>query len=131
MFDTKTKILIVDDMLSMRKMIIKMCKEMGFSDLVGADDGDKAWEEIKVAEQPFGLIISDWNMPNVTGLELLKKVRADGKFQKTPFLMLTAEAEGHQVAAAVAAGVDGYVVKPFAQVGLHEKMVSVFKKRSA
>lgn len=131
MFDPKTKILVVDDMLSMRKMIMKMCKEMGFTDLIGAEDGGKAWEEINKAEQPFGLIISDWNMPNVTGLDLLKRVRGDAKLQKTPFLMLTAEAEGHQVAAAVAAGVDGYVVKPFAQVGLHEKLVSVFKKRSS
>lgn len=131
MFDSTVKILIVDDMQSMRKMIMKMCKEMGFTDLVGSDDGDKAWEELQKVESSFGLIISDWNMPNVTGLELLKLVRADSRLQKTPFLMLTAEAEGHQVAEAVAAGVDGYVVKPFAQVGLHEKLVTVFKKRAS
>lgn len=131
MFDPKTRILIVDDMLSMRKMIIKMCKDMGYTDLIGAEDGDKAWEEIQKAEQPFGLVISDWNMPNCTGLDLLKRVRADAKFNKTPFLMLTAEAEGHQVAAAVTSGVDGYVVKPFAQTGLSEKMAAVHKKRAS
>lgn len=130
MFDKKTRILVVDDMLSMRKMIMKMCKDMGFTDLVGAEDGNKAWEEISNASPAFGLIISDCNMPNCTGLELLKKVRADVRFQKNPFVMLTAEAEGHQVAAAVSAGVDAYVVKPFTQAGLFDKIELVYKKKA-
>lgn len=128
MFDLGTKVLIVDDMSSMRKMITNMCKDIGFTDLVGAEDGNKAWEVLTTSTSPIGLIISDWNMPNCTGIELLKKIRGDARFAKTPFMMLTAEAEGKQVAEAVSAGVDAYVVKPFAQASLTEKIEAVHKK---
>ena len=128
MFDPKTKILIVDDMLTMRKLVVKICKELGFSDLTEATDGAKAWEAISSAEPPFGLVISDWNMPNTTGLDLLKRVRADQRFKKLPFVMVTAEAEQHQILEAVKSGVSNYVIKPFTAETLKEKLELAHKK---
>ena len=131
MFDPKTKILVIDDMMTMRKLVIKCCRDLGFSDFAEASDGVIAWDAISKASPPFGLIISDWNMPNCTGLELLKRLRADGKVGKTPFVLVTAEAEQHQVVEALKAGVDNYVVKPFTPAQLKEKLEAVHKKRSA
>ncbi len=128
MFDPRTKVLIVDDMLTMRKIVTKILKEIGFSDITEASDGQEAWEKSQVGG--FGLIISDWNMPNCTGLEFLKRVRADQKLAKTPFLLLTAEAESHQVAEAIKSGVDQYVVKPFSKDSLKIKLESAYKKCS-
>jgi two-component system chemotaxis response regulator CheY len=128
MFDPKTKVLVVDDMLTMRKIVIKILKELGFSDISEAQDGQDAWEKTKNGE--FGLIVSDWNMPNCTGLEFLKRVRADQKLSKTPFILVTAEAEGHQVAEAIKSGVDQYVVKPFSRDSLKAKLESAHKKIS-
>jgi two-component system chemotaxis response regulator CheY len=130
MFDVKTRVLVVDDMMTMRKIVSKILKEIGFTDIVEAADGNQAWDAVTKAEKPFGLIISDWNMPNLSGLEFLKKVRADQRFKKTPFLLVTAEAESHQVAEAVKAGVDQYVVKPFNHESLRAKMEMVHKKYS-
>ena len=128
MFELKTRILVVDDMKAMRKMIMNMIKDLGFSELSEAEDGNVAWEVISKNDPAIQVVISDWNMPNCTGLDLLKKVRADKRFTNLPFLMVTAEAEGRQVATAVAAGVDGYVVKPFAQAGLSEKLEILYQK---
>ena len=128
MFSPTTKILIVDDMMTMRKLVGKICKELGFTDLSEAVDGAKAWEAVAAANPPFGLIISDWNMPNSTGLDLLKRIRADSRFGKTPFLMVTAEAEAHQVSEAVKSGVDNYVVKPFDKDTLKGKLEAIHKK---
>lgn len=128
MFDPKTRVLVVDDMTTMRKLVSKILKELGFSDFTEAADGALAWEAVTKAEVPFGLIISDWNMPNCSGLDLLKRVRSDQRFKKTPFLLVTAEAEQHQVAEAVKAGVDQYVVKPFNHESLKAKLEMVHKK---
>lgn len=128
MFNTKTKVLVVDDMLTMRKIVSKILRELGFDDIHQAQDGKEAWD--KVQDGSFGLIISDWNMPNMTGLEFLKQVRASEKLKKTPFLLVTAEAESHQVAEAIKLGVDQYVVKPFSQDGLRGKLESAYKKCS-
>lgn len=130
MFDVKTRVLVVDDMMTMRKIVSKILREIGFTDIVEAADGNLAWEAVTTAQQPFGLIISDWNMPNSSGLEFLKKVRADQRFKKTPFLLVTAEAESHQVAEAVRSGVDQYVVKPFNHDGLRSKLEMVHRKYS-
>ncbi|HMN68509.1 MAG TPA: response regulator, partial [Bdellovibrionales bacterium] len=111
MFDAKTKILIVDDMSTMRRLVKKACVGLGFSNIEEAEDGQKAWEKLQAAGD-FQLIISDWNMPNCTGLEFLKKVRADSKFKKMPFVLLTAEAEASQMAEAIQLGVSNYIVKP-------------------
>lgn len=96
-----------------------------------AADGTLAWEAVSNAEVPFGLIISDWNMPNCSGLDFLKRVRSDQRVKKTPFVLVTAEAEGHQVAEAVKAGVDQYVVKPFSKESIQSKLESVHKKYAA
>jgi two-component system, chemotaxis family, chemotaxis protein CheY len=127
MFDLKTRILVIDDMLTMRKVVSKILRDIGFTDISEAPDGAKAWESINAGPK-FGLIISDWNMPNLSGLELLRKVRADEKYKGTPFLLVTAEAEQHQVVEAVKAGVDQYVVKPFTKAQLEAKLEMVAKK---
>lgn len=128
MFDPKTRVLIVDDMLTMRKIVGKICKELGFTSITEACDGNEAWKQVEAGN--IDLIISDWNMPNCTGLDFLKRVRADSRFKKTPFLLVTAEAEQHQVAEAVKSGVDQYVVKPFSKDQLQAKLESVHKKYS-
>ncbi len=131
MFDVKTKILVVDDMLTMRKIEIKILKEMGFSDFTEAGNGIEAWDIITNSPIPFGLIISDWNMPQCTGLDLLKRLRSDPRLKATPFVMVTAEAEQHQVVEALKAGVNQYVVKPFTKDQLTEKLEQVHKKLAA
>lgn len=131
MFDLSTKILIVDDMMTMRKIVAKACREMGFTDLTEAADGALAWTKISESETPFGLIISDWNMPNCTGVELLKRVRSSQKFGKTPLILVTAEAEQVQIIEAVKAGVSGYVVKPFTTETLGAQIKAVHSKMKA
>lgn len=131
MFDLSTKILIVDDMLTMRKIVAKACKEIGFTDITEASDGALGWSKISESETPFGLIISDWNMPNCTGVELLKRVRGSQKYAKTPFILVTAEAEQKQIVEAVKAGVSGYVVKPFTTPTLSAQIESVHAKLKA
>lgn len=131
MFSPDTHVLVVDDMLTMRKLVGKTCKDLGFTKISDAADGALAWQAIQAAEPPIGLIISDWNMPNTSGLDLLKRVRADSRFGKIPFIMVTAEAEQHQIMEAVKAGVSNYVVKPFTADTLKEKLEAVHKKLSA
>lgn len=128
MFDPKTRILIVDDMMTMRKLVAKSCKEMGFSDFLEAADGNLAWDQLATANPPVQLIISDWNMPNCSGLDFLKKVRKDQRFAHLPFILLTAEAEAGQVVEAVQAGVTGYIVKPFNTPTLEQKLAEAYKK---
>lgn len=129
MFDVKTKVLVVDDMLTMRKIVTKILREIGFTEIDSAADGKEAWEKSQTGN--YGLIISDWNMPNVTGLEFLKKIRSDVKLSKTPFILVTAEAESHQVSEAITSGVDQYVVKPFSKDSLTLKLESAHKKCAA
>lgn len=128
MFDPKTRILVVDDMMTMRKIVARTCKELGFSDITEASDGQLGWEALQSAPVPLELVISDWNMPNCTGIDLLRRVRSDTRYKKIPFMLLTAESEGHQVAEAVKAGVDNYIVKPFTMEILQVKMAETFKK---
>lgn len=129
MFSPDTRILIADDMVTMRKLVSKICRELGFSSFVEAPDGAVAWEVLVNATPPIQLIISDWNMPNSTGLDFLKKVRDADRFKHLPFLMVTAEAELSQVSEAVAAGVDNYVIKPFSAQNLKDKLEAIYKKK--
>jgi two-component system chemotaxis response regulator CheY len=131
MFDLKTRILVVDDMMTMRKLVSKCCREIGFTDITEAADGALAWTALDQSPIPYGLVISDWNMPNLTGLELLRRVRGDKRFAKLPFVLVTAEAEQHQVVEAVKAGVTNYVVKPFSADILREKLEAAHKKVAA
>jgi two-component system chemotaxis response regulator CheY len=127
--DPKSKILVVDDMGTMRKIIKNMLTKMGCSNLTEAEDGQPAWEMIQQANeqgQPYDFIVSDWNMPGMTGLELLKNIRADERFKSLPFLMITAEAEQANVVIAVKAGVSNFIVKPFSIVTLKEKIDKIF-----
>ncbi len=128
MFSPDTHVLVVDDMLTMRKLVAKTCRELGFTKISDAADGVLAWEAIQAANPPIGLIVSDWNMPNATGLDLLKRIRADSRFGKLPFVMVTAEAEQHQLVEAIKAGVSNYVIKPFTPEILKEKLEAVHKK---
>lgn len=128
-FDTKMKILIVDDMQTMRKILKNMLIKMGCSDIHEAPDGIPALQMIKEAHSsgvPFKFVLSDWNMPGMTGLDLLKNLRADENFKKLPFLMITAEGEQSNVITAVKAGVSNFVVKPFSINVLQEKIAKIF-----
>ncbi len=129
MFDPLSKILIVDDMSTMRKIVKKIMRDLGYSNFDEAADGNQAWEKVQAGS--FDLIVSDWNMPNCSGLDFLKRVRSDPRVSKTPFLLVTAEAEQHQVAEAIRSGVDQYVVKPFTTDSLKAKLESAYKKCSA
>ncbi len=123
--DTSIKVLIVDDFATMRRILKNILKQLGFKNLVEADDGTSAWEILE--SQRVDLIISDWNMPKMTGLELLKKVRASEKYKQAPFLMVTAEAQKQNVIEAVQAGVSNYVVKPFTAEAISEKLEKILK----
>ena len=128
MFEPNPKSMVVDDMMTMRKLVIKTLKELKFTDFIEAADGKLAWEALNAATPPPGLVISDWNMPNCSGLDFLKRVRGDSRFKTMPFILVTAEAEKTQVAEAVQAGVSNYVVKPFTPDILKEKLAAVYKR---
>jgi two-component system chemotaxis response regulator CheY len=120
------KILVVDDFSTMRRIVKNLLKELGFSHFDEADDGATAWPMVQTGKYDF--IVSDWNMPQMTGLQLLKNVRADEKLKSTPFLLITAEAKRSQILEAAQAGVDGYIVKPFTAATLNEKIQKIFER---
>jgi len=124
--DKNIKILVVDDFATMRKVIRNLLKQVGYENIVEAEDGVLALRVLK--SQKVDLVISDWNMPNMTGLELLKAVRSDEDLKSTPFLMVTAEALQDNVIAAVKAGVSNYIVKPFTAEVLNEKITKILEK---
>ncbi|OFZ54905.1 MAG: histidine kinase [Bdellovibrionales bacterium RIFOXYC1_FULL_54_43] len=129
---TDLRFLVVDDMLTMRKIIGQQLKALGAStNIVEANDGTTAWEilEREAASKPIQFVISDWNMPQMKGIDLLKKCRAHATYKDIAFLMVTAEAEANQVKEALVAGVDNYVVKPFTPAAFEEKIKSVAAKR--
>ena len=120
------KILTVDDFSTMRRIIRNMLRQLGYSNIVEAEDGTVALSLLKREKVDF--VISDWNMPNMSGLELLKAIRADEHLKPTPFLLVTAEALKENVVEAVKAGVNNYVVKPFTAEMLKEKIDAIFKE---
>ncbi len=122
--NTNIKILVVDDFATMRKIIKNILTQLGFKDIVEADDGTTALEVLK--KQKVDLIISDWNMPKMSGLELLKAVRGDENLKDIKFIMVTAEAQKDNVIEAIKHGVNQYVVKPFTPETLKEKLEKVF-----
>ncbi len=127
MFAPTTKILVVDDMMTMRKLVSKSLKELGFTDITEANDGIQAWEKLSKSQPPFGMIVSDWNMPNCTGLDLLKRCRGDSVYKNVPFLLVTAEAEASQIIDAKQAGVSSYIIKPFMSQAIGEKIKLVYE----
>ena len=124
LFRPDLKILVVDDFPTMRRIVKTLLRQNGFREFVEAEDGEKAYAMLKT-EPGIELIVSDWNMPNMTGLELLKTVRADDAFKHLPFLMVTAEAEKENIIEAVKSGVSNYVVKPFTGQTLKEKLLKI------
>ncbi len=123
MVEKNIKILVVDDFATMRKVVRNLLKQVGYEEIIEAEDGVMALKALK--SQKIDFIISDWNMPNMTGYELLKAVRDDADLAKTPFLMVTAEALQDNVVAAVKAGVSDYIVKPFTAEVLNDKIIKI------
>jgi len=123
--DTSIKVLIVDDFATMRRILKNILKQIGFKNLLEADDGTTALEVLE--KNNVDLVISDWNMPKMTGLELLKTLRSDKRYARIPFLMVTAEAQKQNVIEAVQAGVSNYVVKPFTAEAISEKLEKILK----
>ena len=123
--DTSMKVLVVDDFATMRRIVKGVLKQLGFNDIIEAEDGDIALKELQ--KEKVGLIVSDWNMPNMTGLDLLKAVKEDAKLKDIPFLMVTAEGQKENVVQAVQAGVSNYIVKPFTPETFNQKLQKIFK----
>ena len=127
MIDTSLKVLVVDDMSTMRRIVKNVLKQIGFSDMVEAENGQDALNKLR-AGGDFGLVVSDWNMPVMQGIDLLRAVRADAELKHLPFLMVTAEAQKENIIEAVQAGVSNYVVKPFTAEALQGKLEKIFAK---
>jgi two-component system, chemotaxis family, chemotaxis protein CheY len=131
MFPKDTRILIIDDMPSIRDLVKVQLKSMGYSTLLEAQDGEEGLTVLNKqlsGGEPVQLVISDWNMPKLKGLELLKKVRASSEFKDLPFVLLTSEAEREQVTEAVLSGVSQYIVKPFSGKVFEDKLKTVWDK---
>ena len=120
------KFLVVDDFSTMRRIIRNLLKELGYNNVDEAEDGSMALAKLK--RETFDFIVSDWNMPVMDGLELLKAVRADPKLKHIPMLMVTAEAKKENIIAAAQAGASSYVVKPFTAATLDEKITNILEK---
>ena len=123
------KILIVDDFSTMRRIVKNLLRDLGFTNTQEADDGQTALPMLQAGD--FDFLVTDWNMPGMTGIDLLKAVRADDKLQSLPVLMVTAEAKREQIIEAAQAGVNGYVVKPFTAQALKEKIEKIFERVDA
>ena len=117
------KFLVVDDSSTMRRIVVNSLQRIGFTDVVEAGDGKEALEQFDAS---IRFVITDWNMPNMTGIELLKEVRKDPKLKHLPFLMVTAEADKENIVEAVKSGVSNYIVKPFNAATLKEKIEKIF-----
>ncbi|ARD23198.1 histidine kinase [Shewanella sp. 10N.286.51.B7] len=120
------KILIVDDFSTMRRIIKNLLRDLGFNNTQEADDGSTALPMLQKSE--FDFVVTDWNMPGMQGIDLLKAIRADDSLKHLPVLMVTAEAKREQIIAAAQAGVNGYVVKPFTAATLKEKLDKIFER---
>ena len=124
--DTSMKILVVDDFSTMRRIVKNILRQLDFTNIVEADDGSTALDVLQ--KEKINMIVSDWNMPKMTGLELLKAVRADDALKDIPFLMVTAEAQQENIIEAVKSGVSNYIVKPFTAETLGQKIKQIFNK---
>jgi two-component system chemotaxis response regulator CheY len=124
--DSDKKFLVVDDFATMRKIIRNLLRQLGYAHIDEAEDGVVGLRKMRATK--YDMVICDWNMPNMTGIELLREVRADDSLKETPFLMVTAEANKENVIEAVKAGVSNYIVKPFTADTLAGKIDAVLKK---
>lgn len=130
MFHLKTRILVVDDFASMRELMKQSFNQLGFADVLEAPDGNVAWNALKQITPPIRLILSDWNMPSCTGIELLRKVRAEARYAHLPFIIATTESEKGNVLEAVKEGVTDFIVKPFDSASLKTKLESAHRRLS-
>jgi two-component system chemotaxis response regulator CheY len=120
------KILVVDDFSTMRRIIKNLLKDLGFTSIQEADDGNTALPMLQQGD--FDFVVTDWNMPGMQGIDLLRAIRSDDNLKHLPVLMVTAEAKKEQIVAAAQAGVNGYVVKPFTAATLKEKLDKIFER---
>jgi two-component system, chemotaxis family, chemotaxis protein CheY len=123
------RILVVDDFSTMRRIVKNLLADLGFTNVAEADDGKTAWPMLQQGD--FEFVVTDWNMPGMTGIDLLKNIRADPRLSGLPVLMVTAEAQREQIVAAAQAGVNGYIIKPFTAATLKEKLDKIFQRLSA
>ena len=121
------KVLVVDDFSTMRRIVKNTLRQIGFTNIEEAEDGQKAYDRLIV--EKFDFVVSDWNIPNMTGIDLLRKVRATPQIKDIPFLMVTAEAKQENIVEAIKAGVSNYIVKPFTVATLDEKVKKIFKEK--
>ncbi|BBP01225.1 chemotaxis response regulator CheY [Sulfuriferula nivalis] len=126
MADKNLKFLVVDDFSTMRRIVRNLLKELGYANVEEAEDGAQGLQMLKSAK--FDFVVSDWNMPNMDGLQMLQAIRADPALSSLPVLMVTAEAKKENIIAAAQAGANGYVVKPFTAATLDEKLGKIFEK---
>lgn len=126
MADKNISFLVVDDFPTMRRIVRSLLKELGFTNVDEAEDGQDALNKLRAGN--FDFVVSDWNMPNLDGLEMLKEIRQDDALKSLPVLMVTAEAKKENIIAAAQAGANGYVVKPFTAATLEEKLNKIFDK---
>lgn len=125
--DKKIPILVVDDFSTMRRIVKNCLRQLGFENVTEAEDGKIALDKLK--SNKFEFIVSDWNMPNMMGIDLLRAVRSDEKLKTIPFLMVTAEAQKENIIEAAKAGVSNYIIKPFTADLLQQKMEAIFQKK--
>ena len=123
--DPGMKILIVDDMATMRRIVKNILKQLGFANMEEAENGQEALQKLRA--DTYGFVVSDWNMPVMTGIDLLRAIRADDKLKTIPVLMVTAEAQQANLVEAIQAGVSNYIVKPFTAETMQEKIGKIFK----
>ncbi len=123
--DLNMKVLVVDDMSTMRRIVKNIMKQLGFNNLEEAENGQDALTKLK--GEPYGFVVSDWNMPVMMGIDLLRAIRADEKLKHLPVLMVTAEAQKENLMEAIQAGVSNYIVKPFTAETMQEKINKIFK----
>src|SRR5687768_9942401 len=125
MIDQSMRILVVDDFSTMRRIVRNLLKEIGYVNSDEAEDGERALQKLR--SEKFDLVLSDWNMPNMTGIDLLRAIRADDAIKDVPVLMITAEARKENIIDAAEAGASGYIVKPFTANTLDEKLKKIMK----
>ena len=124
--DKGIRILIVDDFSTMRRIVKNLLNDLGFTNTAEADDGTTALVELQKSK--FDFVVTDWNMPGMPGIDLLKAIRADESLAKIPVLMVTAEAKREQIIEAAQAGVNGYIIKPFTAATLEDKLAKIFER---
>ncbi|TLX21391.1 MULTISPECIES: chemotaxis response regulator CheY [Thermomonas] len=124
--DKGIRILIVDDFSTMRRIVKNLLNDLGFTNTAEADDGTTALIELQKTK--FDFVVTDWNMPGMAGIDLLKAIRADESLAKIPVLMVTAEAKREQIIEAAQAGVNGYIIKPFTAATLEDKLAKIFER---